>query len=77
MADASAEALPPAAVTVRYENGQTQAIDVPAEGTMARHMFDEHLRVGRYVIVDEPSPEPAPPAPVKAAARKSTPKSED
>lgn len=39
-------------VTVRYESGSEQAIDVPEAGTQARELFDDHVAKGRYVIID-------------------------
>lgn len=44
-------------VTVRYESGHCQDIDVPPVGTMARELFDDHVATGRYTILDdEPTP---------------------
>ena len=45
-------------VTVRYEGGTEARIDIPAEGTNARALFDESVACGRYTILADPETAP-------------------
>lgn len=46
-------------VTVQYEGGAISEVDVPAEGTPARELFDSFVANGTYVIIDGQVPESA------------------
>lgn len=49
----------PVTVRVRGGGGWELDMDVPAEGTPARELYEQKLANGDLVLVDQPKPRPA------------------
>lgn len=48
-------------VTVRDVSGYESELDIPDEGTQAHELWLDHLRTGRYVLVDDEAQQPTAP----------------